>query len=72
MQPRNGEGGAYAYAYCKRCHAEAIEQRWTPERVLEAMPLLAPALPEAAILLRLVTDARSSPAHVQGTTALAS
>ena len=63
MQPRNGEGGAYAYAYayayCKRCHAEAIEQRWTPERVLEAMPLLAPALPEAAILLRLITDARS-------------
>ena len=61
MQPRNGEGGAYAYAYAyyKRCHAEAIEQRWTPERVLEAMLLLAPALPEAAILLRLVTDARS-------------
>ena len=61
MQPRNGEGGAYAYAYAyyKRCHAEAIEQRWTPERVLEAMPRLAPALPEAAVLLRLVTDARS-------------
>ena len=34
-QPRNGKGDAYAY--CKRCHPGAIERRWTPERVLEAM-----------------------------------
>jgi hypothetical protein len=34
-QPRNGKGDAYAY--CKTCHPGAIERRWTPERVLEAM-----------------------------------
>ena len=34
-QPRNGKGDAYAY--CKRCHPGAIERRWTPERVLDAM-----------------------------------
>jgi AcrR family transcriptional regulator len=34
-QPRNGKGDAYAY--CKACHPGAIERRWTPERVLEAM-----------------------------------
>jgi hypothetical protein len=34
-QPRNGKGDAYAY--CKRCHPGAIQQRWTRERVLEAM-----------------------------------
>jgi hypothetical protein len=34
-QPRNGKGDAYAY--CKSCHPGAIEQRWTRERVLEAM-----------------------------------
>ena len=34
-QPRNGKGDAYAY--CKRCHPGAIERRWTPKRVLEAM-----------------------------------
>ena len=34
-QPRNGKGDAYAY--CKACHAGAIERRWTHERVLDAM-----------------------------------
>jgi hypothetical protein len=34
-QPRTGKGDAYEY--CKRCHPGAIEQRWTPERVLGAM-----------------------------------
>jgi hypothetical protein len=34
-QPRNGKGDAYAY--CKACHPGAIQRRWTPERVLEAM-----------------------------------
>jgi len=34
-QPRNGKGDAYAY--CKACHPGAIERRWTPERVLEAI-----------------------------------
>ena len=34
-QPRNGKGDAYAY--CKACHPGAIERRWTPERVLDAM-----------------------------------
>jgi AcrR family transcriptional regulator len=34
-QPRNGKGDAYAY--CKACHPGAIERRWTPERLLEAM-----------------------------------
>ena len=34
-QPRNGKGDAYAY--CKRCHPGATEQRWTRERVVEAM-----------------------------------
>jgi AraC-like DNA-binding protein len=34
-QPRNGKGDAYAY--CKACHPGAIERRWTPGRVLEAM-----------------------------------
>jgi hypothetical protein len=34
-QPRNGKGDAYAY--CKACHPGAIEQRWTRERVVEAM-----------------------------------
>jgi hypothetical protein len=34
-QSRNGKGDAYAY--CKRCHPGAIERRWTPELVLEAM-----------------------------------
>ena len=34
-QPRNGKGDAYAY--CKACHPDAIEQRWTRERVLDAM-----------------------------------
>jgi hypothetical protein len=34
-QPRNGKGDAYAY--CKACHPGAIEQRWTRERVAEAM-----------------------------------
>jgi len=34
-QARNGKGDAYAY--CKRCHPGAIERRWTPGRVLDAM-----------------------------------
>jgi hypothetical protein len=34
-RPRNGKGDAYAY--CKACHPGAIEQRWTRERVIEAM-----------------------------------
>ena len=34
-QPRNGKGDAYAY--CKRCHPGATEQRWTGERVVDAM-----------------------------------
>src|SRR5437660_7348440 len=34
-QPRNGKGDAYAY--CKRCHPGAIEQRWTRELVISAM-----------------------------------
>ena len=34
-QPRNGKGDAYAY--CKGCHPGAIERRWTPELVLDAM-----------------------------------
>jgi AcrR family transcriptional regulator len=34
-QPRNGKGDAYAY--CKACHPGAIEQRWTRERVVDAM-----------------------------------
>ena len=34
-QPRNGKGDAYAY--CKACHPGAIEQRWTRDRVLDAM-----------------------------------
>jgi AraC-like DNA-binding protein len=34
-QPRNGKGDAYAY--CKACHPDVIEARWTRERVLEAM-----------------------------------
>ena len=34
-QPRNGKGDAYAY--CKACHPGAIERRWTPGRVIEAM-----------------------------------
>ena len=34
-QPRNGKGDAYAY--CKRCHPGAIEQRWTRDRVVAAM-----------------------------------
>ena len=34
-QPRNGKGDAYAY--CKACHPGAIERRWTPRRVLDAM-----------------------------------
>jgi hypothetical protein len=34
-QPRNGKGDAYAY--CKACHPGAIERRWTPELVNEAM-----------------------------------
>jgi hypothetical protein len=34
-QPRNGKGDAYAY--CKRCHAGAVERRWTRERVLDAL-----------------------------------
>ena len=34
-QPRNGKGDAYAY--CKVCHPGAIERRWTPRRVLDAM-----------------------------------
>jgi AraC-like DNA-binding protein len=34
-QPRGGKGDAYAY--CKACHAGAIERRWTRELVLEAM-----------------------------------
>jgi hypothetical protein len=34
-QPRNGKGDAYVY--CKACHPGAVERRWTPERVLDAM-----------------------------------
>jgi hypothetical protein len=34
-QPRNGKGDAYAY--CKACHPGAIERRWTPDRVVDAM-----------------------------------
>jgi AraC-like DNA-binding protein len=34
-QPRNGKGDAYAY--CKACHPGASEQRWTRDRVLDAM-----------------------------------
>jgi hypothetical protein len=34
-QPRNGKGDTYAY--CKACHPGAIERRWTPQRVLQAM-----------------------------------
>ncbi|MGN6168802.1 MAG: hypothetical protein ACTHQQ_11625 [Solirubrobacteraceae bacterium] len=34
-QPRNGKGDAHAYR--KGCHPGAIQQRWTRERVLEAM-----------------------------------
>jgi AraC-like DNA-binding protein len=34
-QPRNGKGDAYAH--CKACHPGAIERRWTPRRVLDAM-----------------------------------
>jgi hypothetical protein len=34
-QPCNGKGDAYAY--CKAGHPGAIQRRWTPERVLEAM-----------------------------------
>ena len=34
-QPRNGKGDAYAY--CNACHPGAIERRWTPRRVLDAM-----------------------------------
>jgi len=34
-QPRNSKGDAYAY--CKACRPGAIQRRWTPERVLEAM-----------------------------------
>jgi hypothetical protein len=34
-QPRNGKGDAYPY--CKVCHPEAIDRRWTRERMLAAM-----------------------------------
>jgi hypothetical protein len=34
-QARNGKGDGYAY--CKRCHPGAIQRRWTPERLVEAM-----------------------------------
>jgi hypothetical protein len=34
-QPRNGKGDAYVH--CKACHPGAIQRRWTPKRVLEAM-----------------------------------
>jgi AraC-like DNA-binding protein len=34
-QPRNGKGDAYAY--CKRCHAGAIQRRWSRDGVLAAM-----------------------------------
>jgi len=34
-QPRNGKGDAYAY--CKTCRPGAIERRWTPDLVIEAM-----------------------------------
>ena len=35
-QPRNGKGDAYRY--CKRCHPGAIQQEWTRDLVLAAMP----------------------------------
>jgi AraC-like DNA-binding protein len=34
-QPRNGKGDAYAY--CKRCHPGAIQQRWTRDLVISAL-----------------------------------
>ena len=56
-QPRNGKGDAYAY--CKACHPGAIERRWTPRRVIDAM-LVWRALRTAAVVLRLVAHARAT------------